>query len=88
VSVLVGPVLTGGATARAVGAAILATHPEARIDDHGGYLRVLVPVRCVLTRAAVESMLGEPFELPADLERIMPSFRGRISFAKEQVTWE
>ena len=84
----VGPVLTSGVAARAVTAVLLRDNPGAHVQHHGGYLRVLVPGICVLKVARVEEELGTAFALPADLERIMPSFRGRIRFEREQVTWE
>ena len=83
----VGPVLTTTPAARAVAVAIQKAQPGAVIEDHQGYLRVLAERPCTVTRAAIEAELGERFELPGDLERIMPSFRGRLSLTHDQVTW-
>jgi toluene monooxygenase system ferredoxin subunit len=85
----VGPVLQAGpAAAAAVVAAIRYLNEDVQVLDRGAYLRVLVPGRCVLTRAAVEAELGAPFRLPADLERLMPSFKGRLSMTEDDVRWE
>jgi hypothetical protein len=83
----VGPVLTTTPAARAVAAAIRHTQPEAVVEDHRGYLRVLAPRPCTVTRDAIERELGETFELPGDLERIMPSFRGRLLLTHDRATW-
>jgi hypothetical protein len=83
----VGPVLTTTPAARAVATAIVKCQPEAVIEDHHGYLRVLAPRPCTVTRDAIEAELGERFELPGDLERIMPSFRGRLSLSHDRATW-
>ena len=84
----VGPVLVEGELARAVIAAIHELNVGVRIHDRGAYLRVEVPRRCVVTRAAVERVLGHAFRLPADLERIMPSFKGRFRVADDEAVWE
>jgi hypothetical protein len=83
----VGPVLTTTPAARALASAIQKTQPGAVIEDHEGYLRVLADRPCTVTRDAIEAELGEPFELPSDLERIMPSFRGRLLLTHDRVTW-
>jgi hypothetical protein len=84
---LVGPVLEAGATAEALVAAIRSVHPDARVLDRGAYVRVRVEGRCVLTRAAAERELGRAFRLPGDLERVMPSFQGRIAIHPDRVEW-
>ena len=84
---LVGPVLEAGGAAAAVIAAIRELNPAAIIHDRGAYLRVAVPGRCVLRRDAVERLLGHPFRLPGDLERIMPSCQGRIAISADEVVW-
>ena len=80
----VGPVLQGGAAAQAVVAAIRTLNRQVEVLDRGAYLRVLVPGRCLVTRAAIEAELRAPFRLPGDLERVMPSFKGRLSLSDEQ----
>jgi toluene monooxygenase system protein D len=81
-------VLTPGPLADAVIAAIRDTHADVTVIDRGAYLRVLVPRRCRLEGAAVERFLKAPFQLPGDLEGIMPSFRGRLTLSDEQALWE
>lgn len=85
----VGPVLEGdGQVVEAIIAAIREAHPDVAVIDRGGYLRVMVPHRCVVTRAAVERALGRVFRLPGDLELVMPSFKGAIDVSDDQVVWE
>ena len=84
----VGPVLEAdGDLVEAIVSAIRDAHPDAAVIDRGGYLRVLVPGRCVVQRAAVERALGRPFRLPGDLELVMPSFQGAIEITDDQVVW-
>jgi hypothetical protein len=84
----VGPVLTPGPLTDAIIAAIRATHGDARVVDRGAYLRVLVPNRCCLDGARVQALAKAAFQLPGDLEAIMPSFRGRLTIAGDQALWE
>jgi toluene monooxygenase system protein D len=84
----VGPVLeAAGDLVEAIIAAIRENHPDMRLLDRGGYVRVLVPGCCVVQRAAVERVLGRPFRLPGDLELVMPSFQGAIEISDDQVVW-
>jgi toluene monooxygenase system protein D len=84
----VGPVLEAdGDLVEAIVAAIREGHPEMAVLDRGGYLRVLVPHRCVVRREAIERALGRAFRLPGDLELVMPSFRGAIEISDDQVVW-
>jgi toluene monooxygenase system protein D len=87
VSDRVGPVLHAGPHADAVIAAIRAENADVEVLDRGAYVRVSAPARCRLTRAAVERVLGEPFELPADLEAIMSSFAGKIAVDESEIVW-
>jgi toluene monooxygenase system protein D len=84
----VGPVLLAGRVADAVVEALRARNAGARVSPRGSYVRVSVPGRCLLDRAAVERALGEPFRLPQDLERVMPSFRGRLVMTEDVAAWE
>jgi len=83
----VGPVLEAGEASRAVIEAIRALNPGAEFRDRGAYVRVQVPNRCVVTRAAIERALGRPFQLPGDLERLMPAFKGRFSVSEDEAAW-
>lgn len=83
----VGPILEAGDAARAVIAAIQALNVGALIRDRGAYLRVLVPRRCVVTREAIERELARPFLFPGDLERCMPSFKGKFSVTEDTAVW-
>jgi hypothetical protein len=83
----VGPVLQANALGRAVLAAIQQLNPGASVLDRGAYYRVAAPPPCVLTRAAVEQITGEPFELPGDLEQVMPSFEGCLRLARDRAEW-
>lgn len=84
----VGPVLQAGQVAGAVVEAIRALQPGVVVEDRGAYLRVFVPGRCRVTREAIEEALGAPFHLPGDLERVMPSFKGKLTVTSEEATWE
>ena len=84
----VGPVLEPSELGLAVLAAIQAGNVEVEVQDRGAYLRVLAPGRCVVTRQAVEGALGRPVRFPADLELIMPSFKGRLKVDAERAVWE
>lgn len=83
----VGPVLDAGELGSAVVAAIRALNPDVLVEDRGSYLRVLVPGRCVVTRAAVEEACGHPLRFPGDLERVMPSFKGRFACSEDEASW-
>ena len=83
----VGPVLEANDAGRAIALAIREQNRGVEITDRGSYLRVLAPRRCVLTRRAVEPILGRAFKLPADLELVMPSFLGSLSVTEEEATW-
>ncbi len=87
---LVGPVLRGwdGDMVEAVIAAIETDNPGADVvvDDQGGYVRISVPQRCVLTRRSLEDELGRQFPL-ADLEPALSGFAGRIKQTDDQFVW-
>jgi toluene monooxygenase system protein D len=84
----VGPVLQSGVAADAVIAAIAELNPDVELLDRGAYVRVLVPNRCVVTRAAIELRTQRPFHLPRDLEAIMSSFKGRFRVTADEASWE
>jgi toluene monooxygenase system protein D len=83
----VGPVLEASDSGRAVVAAIKDLNAGVTVVDRGGYLRVLVPGRCVVTRQAIERALGHRFELPVDLEALMPAFKGRMAMDGDHAEW-
>lgn len=87
---LVGPVIRGWDPdiVDAVIAAIETDNPGAdvAVDDQGGYVRISVPHRCVLTRRSLEEELGREFPL-AELEPALSGFAGRIKQTDDQIVW-
>ncbi|MBN9163530.1 MAG: hypothetical protein BGO98_08610 [Myxococcales bacterium 68-20] len=85
----VGPVLETGEVGRAIAEAIQKRHAGAQVLDRGAYLRVFVPGRCVVRTADVEELLGRPLDLPGDLERVMPSFKGTLTIDPrgDEIVW-
>ena len=83
----VGPVLTGHHRAQAVLEAIRRLNPSVEILNRGSYIRVLAPRRCVVTRSAVEDILRQPFDFRAELEIMMPSFKGRMRLDDDEAVW-
>jgi len=83
----VGPVLQVGVAAEAVIAAIGELNDGVKIVRRGSYVRVFVPERCRVTRHAIEAYLGKPFQLPGDLEQIMPSFKGKLAMTAGDASW-
>jgi toluene monooxygenase system protein D len=83
-----GPVLLPSELGLAVLSAIVAENPGTEVLDRGAYLRVTSPERCRVSRLGIETALGRPVALPADLELVMPAFRGRLCVDAESVVWE
>ncbi|MEY2929298.1 MAG: hypothetical protein RL033_47 [Pseudomonadota bacterium] len=83
----VGPVLSASELGKAVLTAIEQLNPGARVLDRGAYYRVLASAPCVLTREAVEQITGHSFQLPGDLEQVMPAFQGFLRLTAEGVEW-
>ena len=83
----VGPVLTGHPRAQAVLEAIRRLNPSVEIHNRGSYIRVLAPRRCLVTRSAVEDILRQPFDFRAELEIMMPSFKGRMRLDDDEAIW-
>ena len=83
----VGPVLIGRPSGHAVLAAIRRLNPSAEIHDRGSYIRVLAPRRCMVTRRAIEEILGQSFDFRAELEIMMPSFKGRMRLDDDEAVW-
>jgi hypothetical protein len=84
---LVGPVLEAGQEARAVVAAIRQLNSNVFVQDRGSYLRIGVPLRCVLRRATIEHALGRAFRFPGDLECLMLSFKGHFTMTEDEAVW-
>ena len=83
----VGPVLLVGRVSEAVVTAIRQQNAGVRVTQRGAYLRVSVSSRCEVRAEVVAGLLGEPFRIPQDLERVMPSFRGRLVLSEELAAW-
>jgi hypothetical protein len=83
----VGPVLIRGPVADALVRAIRQANRDVQVIDRGAYLRVLVPGSCRLSRADAEAQLGQSFNLPGDLEEVMPSFKGRLFLSEYEAIW-
>jgi toluene monooxygenase system protein E len=83
----VGPVFTGHPHAQAVLEAIRRLNPSVEIHNRGSYVRVLAPRRCLVTRSAVEDILRQPFAFRAELEIMMPSFKGRMRLDDDEAVW-
>jgi hypothetical protein len=83
----VGPVFQKSAVADAMIAAIRQLNQNVKVQDRGAYTRVSVLGRCVLRRQAAEQHLGRPLKFPSDLEKVMPSFEGRLRVDEEAAEW-
>ena len=83
----VGPVLRVGMVADAVIAAIKQRHTAVVVLDRQIYCRVLVPGRCVVTRAGIEAHLGRAVSLPDDLAKVLLAFQGQFAVSEECATW-
>ena len=87
---LVGPVIRGseGDLADALITAMEVDNPGEQIfiDDRGGYIRINMADRCVVTRASLEDALGKTFPL-AQIEPALCGFAGRIDMQEDQVVW-
>jgi toluene monooxygenase system protein D len=84
----VGPVLQVGALSEAIVAAIRDLNSDVEVIDRGGYLRVLVPHRCVVTRSAIEKYLGRSVRFPGELETVMSAFKGRLELTGDEAVWQ
>ena len=84
----VGPVLLSGRVSEAIVTAIRQQNAGVRVTQRGSYLRVSASSRCEVRAAVIAGLLGEPFRIPEDLERVMPSFRGRLVLSEELAAWE
>ena len=83
----VGPVLDTSRAGLAVLAAIRGSNGQVEVIERGAYSRVLVPGSCVVTRRAIEDVLGRAFVFPGDLEAVMPAFKGFIRLESDRVEW-
>jgi hypothetical protein len=83
----VGPVLEAGDVAQSIVAAIRTLNEPVIVEDRGSYLRVLCRDQCLVTREAIERVLGRSFRLPGDLESLMPSFKGAFTVTEREAIW-
>ena len=85
---LVGPVIRAGNLAEAVIDAIAVDNPgrDVLVLDRDDYVRIHTVGSCRLTRASLETCLGQPFRL-AELEIDMPSFKGRLITRDTEYRW-
>jgi hypothetical protein len=83
----VGPVFQTSSITQVVVEAIVDLNQDTQIIARGGYVRVLSPKKCVLTKKAVSEKLGREFIFPRDLELIMASYKGKFSVTSDQATW-
>ncbi|HVI09522.1 MAG TPA: MmoB/DmpM family protein [Candidatus Binatia bacterium] len=83
----VGPVLQAGSVANAIIAAIKDLNQDVLVVDRGAYVRVLVPQRCVVTRAAIEKHLGRQVRFPGELEMVMSAFKGSLQLNQDDAMW-
>lgn len=84
----VGPVLQMGVLSEAIVAAIRDLNSDVEVIDRGGYLRVLVPHRCVLTRSGIEKHLGRSVRFPGELETVMAAFKGTLKLTGDEAVWQ
>jgi toluene monooxygenase system protein D len=84
----VGPVLQVGALSEAIVTAIRDLNADVIVIDRGGYLRVLVPHRCIVTRSAIERHLGRSVRFPGELETVMSAFKGMLKLTDDQAVWQ
>jgi hypothetical protein len=84
----VGPVLQTGVIGAAIVSAIKDLNPDVIVVDRGAYLRVMVPRRCFVTRAAIEKHLGRAFRFPGELETVMSAFKGTLKLGQEDAVWQ
>jgi toluene monooxygenase system protein D len=83
----VGPVLQVGVLSEAIVAAIRDLNTDVEVIDRGGYLRVLVPHRCVVTRSAIEKYMGRSVRFPGELETVMSAFKGTLKLTGDEAVW-
>jgi toluene monooxygenase system protein D len=87
---LVGPLIRGVDVdlADAVITAIETDNPGADVvvDDAGGYVRVNIADRCVLTQASLSQALGRDFKL-SQLEPALSGFAGRMKISDSEIVW-
>lgn len=85
---LVGPILQAGRPlTEAVIEAIRGANENVELIDDHGQVRVMAPGFCRLRARDVESLTGNSFSLPHDLESLMSTFRGTIRFEDDEVVW-
>jgi toluene monooxygenase system protein D len=87
---LVGPLIRGvdAKLADAVITAVEIDNPDCDVvvDDAGGYVRVNIDHRCVLTRRSLSDAVGRDFAL-SELEMSLAGFAGRMSVTDDEIVW-
>jgi toluene monooxygenase system ferredoxin subunit len=83
----VGPVLCNNGLGQAIVRALREQNPEIEVLDRGAYLRVLARGHCELRSELVRQQAGAEFELPNDLESVMPAFDGYLRIDGESASW-
>jgi toluene monooxygenase system protein D len=87
---LVGPMVRGADSdlAEALITAMEMDNPgmEILVEDRGGYIRINMADRCLVTRASLEEAMGRNFPL-VQLEPSLCGFAGRIDMREDHVVW-
>ena len=83
----VGPVLQATPLGWAVVGAIEAANDSVQVLDEGAYLRVFASGSCRVARADIEAELGQPVQLPGDLELVMSAFSGLLAVNEAGAVW-
>jgi toluene monooxygenase system protein D len=87
---MVGPVVRGldPQLAEAVITAIETDNPDVEVvvEDEGGYIRIVTPQFCRLTRASLEDAMGRTFQL-YQLEPQLAGFAGRMKTTDDEIVW-
>ncbi len=83
----VGPIIHKGSVGLEVVEAIKTDNADVQVLERGSYFRISVEGICILKQSTLEERLGRAVKLQQELEKIMPSFQGRIQFLDDRVEW-
>ena len=78
----VGPILLNTTAMPAILAAFELLNPQVNIDKRGSYVRIYANQELKLTDKSISEFLGKPFIFPQDLEMLMASMMGKLSYKK------